>query len=130
MGVGAGSAKRTLRGAKVSSARAWAVPEQTFSSGYDKFSPTVTGRPPSPTSTNLRQMLCGVRMPPVRKKTGRPCSTSATGSSSTPWAEHSRQSCQGRPSRAAKSWTLERHGKTRAGIPACSSRGSRPLAPE
>ena len=128
---GAGWASSTARGPKARLASWAAVPVVMASPAQARFSPTVTGRSPRPASASRAQRSAGpVSLPPVRKNTGLPWQTAATGSQPVPWADTSFQSCQGRPSRAASSWTLEIPGTTRAGIPFWASRSSRPAAPE
>ena len=123
---------RTLRDAVFFWETSCAVPKKIFSSDVPSCSPTSAWACPSPAAVRVPQRVAGVSEPPVRKKTGRPSAVrhSATGSQAQPWAETSFQSCQGRPTAAASSWTLERPGRTRQEMPQARSMGSSPEAPE
>ena len=127
---GAASVSRTERDGKARPASSSAVPMVIFSSGLDRFSPTVTDRFPKPASVSRRQISPGPSSPPVRKNAGFPRLTAPTTLQSVPWADTSAQSCQGRPSRAERSCTLETPGSTRAGMSRSFNRGKSPRAPE
>ena len=124
------SMSNTLSGAKVCSASSRARPKRMASAGEPRFSPTRAWAAPSPAAVSLAHREAGVSPPPVRKNTCRCVKTSDTGSQARPWADTSFQSCQGRPTAAAKSCTLESPGSTRTEYPMTRSRGSSFAAPE
>ena len=124
------SISNTLSGAKLCAASSRARPKRMVSAGVPRFSPTRAWAAPSPAAVSLAQRVAGVSPPPVRKNTCGCAKTSATGSQARPWADTSFQSCQGRPTAAAKSCTLESPGSTRTEYPMVRSRGSSFAAPE
>ena len=129
-GCTACSTSRTLREAKVCPASSCAVPKWIFSSGVPRFSPTRAWASPSPAAVSAAHRVAGVSAPPVRKNTVLWFMQADTGSQAQPWAETRVQSCQGRPTAAASSCTLERPGSTRQEMPKARSMGSSWDAPE
>ena len=84
----------------------------------------------SPAAVSAAHRVAGVSAPPVRKNTVLWFMQADTGSQAQPWAETRVQSCQGRPTAAASSCTLERPGSTRQEMPKARSMGSSWDAPE
>ena len=127
-GIGTASAKRTFRGENFCDENSRAVPKVNFWVGNPRSSPTVTESSPSPASSMARHSVAGPSGPPVKKRTGAPCISSATGSQNVPCADAKRQFCHGRLSAAASACTQDMPGSIRIVCPL--SRGKTPRAPE